>query len=212
MKKVINEIVKKHSGATDEAIACMVDSGDFSSICKNDLINIIKDINGYFRVMKPYLKDDFTSAIDGVSSITEEDDISAINSALLYVYFTIDIIDDYNKDRKELMKILDKYPALLLYGIVVKIIKYQTHLSTDQITKMIEAGSFNELLSGDTIFIINNKISAAFKPIEIIFSNAFISDVANRINDYANEKEAITLLCYLFDVIDKKYFATHPSC
>ena len=210
MKKVINEIVKKHSGATDEAIACMVDSGDFSSICKNDLINIIKDINGYFRVMKPYLKDDFTTAIDGVSSITEEDDINTINSALLYVYFTIDIIDDYNNDKKEFMKILDKYPALLIYGIAVKIIKYQTHLSTDQITKMIEAGSFNQL-SEDTIFIINNKISTAFKPIEIIFSNAFISDVANRINDYANEKEAAALLCYLFDVIDKKYFATHPS-
>ena len=211
MKKVINEIVKKHSGATDEAIACMVDSGDFSSICKNDLINIIKDINGYFRVMKPYLKDDFTSAIDGVSSITEEDDINTINSALLYVYFTIDIIDDYNKDRKELMKILDKYPALLIYGIAVKIIKYQTHLSTDQITKMIEVGSFNEL-SKDTIFIISNNINTALKSIKIIFSNTFITDAINRINDYADEKEAVALLCYLFDVIDKKYFATHPSC
>ena len=211
MKKVINEIVKKHSGATDEAIACMIDSGDFSSICKNDLINIIKDINGYFRVMKPYLKDDFTSAIDGVSSITEEDDINTINSALLYVYFTIDIIDDYNKDRKELIKILDKYPALLIYGIAVKIIKYQTHLSTDQITKMIEVGSFNEL-SKDTIFIISNNINAALKSIKIIFSNTFITDAINRINDYADEKEAAALLCYLFDVIDKKYFATHPSC
>ena len=211
MKKVINEIVKKHSGATDEAIACMVDSGDFSSICKNDLINIIKDINGYFLVMKPYLKDDFTSAIDGVSSITEEDDINTINSALLYVYFTIDIIDDYNKDRKELMKILDKYPSLLIYGIAVKIIKYQTHLSTDQITKMIETGSFNEL-SKDTIFIISNNISTALKSIKIIFSNTFITDAINRINDYADEKEAAALLCYLFDVIDKKYFATHPSC
>lgn len=211
MKKVINEIVKKHSGATDEAIACMVDSGDFSSICKNDLINIIKDINGYFRVMKPYLKDDFTSAIDGVSSITEEDDINTINSALLYVYFTIDIIDDYNKDRKELMTILDKYPALLIYGIAVKIIKYQTHLSTDQITKMIETGSFNEL-SKDTIFIISNNISTTLKSIKIIFSNTFIVDAINRINDYADEKEAAALLCYLFDVIDKKYFATHPSC
>ena len=211
MKKVINEIVKKHSGATDEAIACMVDSGDFSSICKNDLINIIKDINGYFRVMKPYLKDDFTAAINGVSSITEEDDINTINSALLYVYFTIDIIDDYNKDRKELIKILDKYPALLIYGIAVKIIKYQTHLSTDQITKMIEVGSFNEL-SKDTIFIISNNINAALKSIKIIFSNTFITDAINRINDYADEKEAAALLCYLFDVIDKKYFATHPSC
>ena len=211
MKKVINEIVKKHSGATDEAIACMIDSGDFSSICKNDLINIIKDINGYFRVMKPYLKDDFTPAIDRVSSITEEDDINTINSALLYVYFTIDIIDDYNKDRKELMKILDKYPALLIYGIAVKIIKYQTHLSTDQITKMIEVGSFNEL-SKDTIFIISNNINAALKSIKIIFSNTFITDAINRINDYADEKEAAALLCYLFDVIDKKYFATHPSC
>ena len=211
MKKVINEIVKKHSGATDEAIACMIDSGDFSSICKNDLINIIKDINGYFRVMKPYLKDDFTTAIDGISSITEEDDINTINSAILYVYFTIDIIDDYNKDRKELMKILDKYPSLLIYGIAVKIIKYQTHLSTDQITKMIETGSFNEL-SKDTIFIISNNISTALKSIKIIFSNTFITDVINRINDYADEKEAAALLCYLFDVIDKKYFATHPSC
>ena len=211
MKKVINEIVKKHSGATDEAIACMIDSGDFSSICKNDLINIIKDINGYFRVMKPYLKDDFTAAINGVSSITEEDDINTINSALLYVYFTIDIIDDYNKDRKELIKILDKYPALLIYGIAVKIIKYQTHLSTDQITKMIEVGSFNEL-SKDTIFIISNNINAALKSIKIIFSNTFITDAINRINDYADEKEAAALLCYLFDVIDKKYFATHPSC
>ena len=211
MKKVINEIVKKHSGATDEAIACMIDSGDFSSICKNDLINIIKDINGYFRVMKPYLKDDFTAAINGVSSITEEDDINTINSALLYVYFTIDIIDDYNKDRKELIKILDKYPALLIYGIAVKIIKYQTHLSTDQITKMIEVGSFKEL-SKDTIFIISNNINAALKSIKIIFSNTFITDAINRINDYADEKEAAALLCYLFDVIDKKYFATHPSC
>ena len=211
MKKVINEIVKKHSGATDEAIACMVDSGDFSSICKNDLINIIKDINGYFLVMKPYLKDEFTTAIDGVSSITEEDDINTINSALLYVYFTIDIIDDYSKDRKELMKILDKYPALLLYGIVVKIIKYRSHLSTDQITKMIEVGSFNEL-SKDTIFIISNNINAALKSIKIIFSNTFITDAINRINEYADEKEASALLCYLFDVIDKKYFATHPSC
>ena len=34
----------------------------------------------------------------------------------------------------------------------------------------------------------------------------------NHINDYADEKEAAALLCYLFDVIDKKYFATHPSC
>lgn len=210
MKKVINEIVKKHSGATDEAIACMVDSGDFSSICKNDLINIIKDINGYFRVMKPYLKDDFTSAIDRVSSITEEDDINTINSALLYVYFTIDIIDDYNKDRKELMKILDKYPALLIYGIAIKIIKFRSHLSTDQITKMIETDSFNEL-SKDTIFIISNDISTALKSIKIIFSNTFITDAINRINDYADEKEAAALLCYLFDVIDKKYFATHPS-
>ena len=211
MKKVINEIVKKHSGATDEAIACMVDSGDFSSICKNDLINIIKDINGYFRVMKPYLKDDFTSAIDRVSSITEEDDINTINSALLYVYFTIDIINDYNKDRKELMTILDKYPALLIYGIAIKIIKYRSHLSTDQITKMIETSGFNEL-SKDTLFIINNDISTALKSIKIIFSNTFITDVINRINDYADEKEAAALLCYLFDVIDKKYFATHPSC
>jgi hypothetical protein len=211
MKKVINEIVKKHSGATDEAIACMVDSGDFSSICKNDLINIIKDINGYFRVMKPYLKDDFTSAIDRVSSITEEDDINTINSALLYVYFTIDIINDYNKDRKELMTILDKYPALLIYGIAIKIIKFRSHLSTDQITKMIETGSFNEL-SKDTIFIISNDISAVLKSIKIIFSNTFITDAINRINDYADEKEAAALLCYLFDVIDKKYFATHPSC
>lgn len=210
MKKVINEIVKKHSGATDEAIACMVDSGDFSSICKNDLINIIKDINGYFQVMKPYLKDEFTTAIDGVSSITEEDDINTINSALLYVYFTIDIIDDYNKDRKELMKILDKYPALLLYGIVIKIIKYRTHLSTDQITKMIATGGFNEL-SKDTLFIINNDISTALKSIKIIFSNTFITDVINRINEYTDEKEAAALLCYLFDVIDKKYFNTHPS-
>ena len=211
MKKVINEIVKKHSGATDEAIACMVDSGDFSSICKNDLINIIKDINGYFRVMKPYLKDDFTSAIDGVSSITEEDDINTINSALLYVYFTIDIIDDYNKDRKELMKILDKYPALLIYGIAIKIIKFRSHLSTDQVTKMITTGGFNEL-SKDTLFIVNNDISTALKSIKIIFSNTFITDAINRINDYADEKEAAALLCYLFDVIDKKYFATHPSC
>lgn len=211
MKKVINEIVKKHSGATDEAIACMVDSGDFSSICKNDLINIIKDINGYFRVMKPYLKDDFTSAIDGVSSITEEDDINTINSALLYVYFTIDIIDDYNKDRKELMKILDKYPALLIYGIAIKIIKFRSHLSTDQVTKMITTGGFNEL-SKDTLFIVNNDISTALKSIKIIFSNTFITDAINRINDYADEKEAVALLCYLFDVIDKKYFATHPSC
>ena len=211
MKKVINEIVKKHSGATDEAIACMVDSGDFSSICKNDLINIIKDINGYFRVMKPYLKDDFTTAIDGVSSITEEDDINTINSALLYVYFTIDIIDDYNKDRKELMKILDKYPALLIYGIAIKIIKFRSHLSTDQVTKMITTGGFNEL-SKDTLFIINNDISTALKSIKIIFSNTFITDAINRINDYADEKEAAALLCYLFDVIDKKYFATHPSC
>lgn len=210
MKKVINEIVKKHSGATDEAIACMVDSGDFSSICKNDLINIIKDINGYFRVMKPYLKDDFTSAIDRVSSITEEDDINTINSALLYVYFTIDIINDYNKDRKELMKILDKYPALLIYGIAIKIIKFRSHLSTDQVTKMITTGGFNEL-SKDTLFIINNDISAALKSIKIIFSNTFITDAINRINDYADEKEAAALLCYLFDVIDKKYFATHPS-
>jgi hypothetical protein len=211
MKKVINEIVKKHSGATDEAIACMIDSGDFSSICKNDLINIIKDINGYFRVMKPYLKDDFTSAIDRVSSITEEDDINTINSALLYVYFTIDIIDDYNKDRKELMTILDKYPALLIYGIAIKIIKFRSHLSTDQITKMIETGSFNEL-SKDTIFIISNNIISTLKSIKIIFSNTFIVDAINRINDYADEKEAAALLCYLFDVIDKKYFATHPSC
>jgi hypothetical protein len=211
MKKVINEIVKKHSGATDEAIACMIDSGDFSSICKNDLINIIKDINGYFRVMKPYLKDDFTSAIDRVSSITEEDDINTINSALLYVYFTIDIIDDYNKDRKELMTILDKYPALLIYGIAIKIIKFRSHLSTDQIIKMIETGSFNEL-SKDTIFIISNDISAVLKSIKIIFSNTFITDAINRINDYVDEKEAAALLCYLFDVIDKKYFATHPSC
>jgi hypothetical protein len=211
MKKVINEIVKKHSGATDEAIACMVDSGDFSSICKNDLINIIKDINGYFRVMKPYLKDDFTSAIDGISSITEEDDINTINSALLYVYFTIDIIDDYNKDRKELMTILDKYPALLIYGIAIKIIKFRSHLSTDQIIKMIETGSFNEL-SKDTIFIISNDISAVLKSIKIIFSNTFITDAINRINDYVDEKEAAALLCYLFDVIDKKYFVTHPSC
>ena len=211
MKKVINEIVKKHSGATDEAIACMVDSGDFSSICKNDLINIIKDINGYFRVMKPYLKDDFTTAIDGVSSITEEDDINTINSALLYVYFTIDIINDYNKDRKELMKILDKYPALLIYGIAIKIIKYRSHLSTDQIIKMIATGGFNEL-GKDTLFIINNDISVALKSIKIIFNNSFITDVINRINDYADEKEAAALLCYLFDVIDKKYFATHPSC
>ena len=211
MKKVINEIVKKHSGATDEAIACMVDSGDFSSICKNDLINIIKDINGYFRVMKPYLKDDFTSAIDGVSSITEEDDINTINSALLYVYFTIDIMDDYNKDRKELMKILDKYPALLIYGIAIKIIKYRSHLSTDQVTKMIAVGNFSEL-SKDTLFIINNDISVALKSIKIIFNNSFITDAINRINEYADEKEASALLCYLFDVIDKKYFATHPSC
>ena len=211
MKKVINEIVKKHSGATDEAIACMVDSGDFSSICKNDLINIIKDINGYFRVMKPYLKDDFTSAIDRASSITEEDDINTINSALLYVYFTIDIINDYNKDRKELMKILDKYPALLIYGIAIKIIKYRSHLSTDQIIKMIATGGFNEL-GKDTLFIINNDISVALKSIKIIFNNSFITDVINRINDYADEKEAAALLCYLFDVIDKKYFATHPSC
>ena len=211
MKKVINEIVKKYSGATDEAIACMVDSGDFSSICKNDLINIVKDINAYFKAMKPYLKDDFTTAIDGISSISEEDDINTINSALLYVYFTIDIIDDYNKDRKELMKILDKYPALLIYGIAVKIIKFRSHLSTDQITKMIATGGFNEL-SKDTLFIINNDISTALKSIKIIFSNTFITDVINRINDYADEKEAAALLCYLFDVIDKKYFATHPSC
>lgn len=211
MKKVINEIVKKHSGATDEAIACMVDNGDFSSICKNDLINIIKDINGYFRVMKPYLKDDFTSAIDGVSSITEEDDINTINSALLYVYFTIDIIDDYNKDRKELMKILDKYPALLIYGIAIKMIKYRSHLSTDQVTNMIAVGNFSEL-GKDTLFIINNDISVALKSIKIIFNNSFITDVINRINEYADEKEAAALLCYLFDVIDKKYFATHPSC
>ena len=211
MKKVINEIVKKHSGATDEAIACMVDSGDFSSICKNDLINIIKDINGYFRVMKPYLKDDFTPAIDGVSSITEEDDINTINSALLYVYFTIDIIDDYNNDKKELMKILDKYPALLIYGIAIKIVRFRSHLSTDQITKMIATGGFNEL-SKDTLFIINNDISVALKSIKIIFNNTFITDVINRINEYADEKEAAALLCYLFDVIDKKYFATHPSC
>lgn len=205
MKKVINEIVKKHSGATDEAIACMVDSGDFSSICKNDLINIIKDINGYFRVMKPYLKDDFTSAIDGVSSITEEDDINTINTALLYVYFTIDIIDDYNKDRKELMKILDKYPALLIYGIAIKMIKYRSHLSTDQVTNMIAVGNFSEL-GKDTLFIINNDISVALKSIKIIFNNSFITDVINRINEYADEKEAAALLCYLFDVIDKKYF------
>ena len=211
MKKVINEIVKKHSGATDEAIACMVDSGDFSSICKNDLINIIKDINGYFRVMKPYLKDDFTSAIDGVSSITEEDDINTINSALLYVYFTIDIIDDYNKDRKELMKILDKYPALLIYGIAIKMIKYRSHLSTDQVTNMIAVGNFSEL-GKDTLFIINNDISVALKSVKIIFNNSFITDVINRINEYADEKEASALLCYLFDVIDKEYFATHPSC
>lgn len=211
MKKVINEIVKKHSGATDEAIACMVDSGDFSSICKNDLINIIKDINGYFRVMKPYLKDDFTSAIDGVSSITEEDDINTINTALLYVYFTIDILDDYNKDRKELMKILDKYPALLIYGIAIKMIKYRSHLSTDQVTNMIAVGNFSEL-GKDTLFIINNDISVALKSIKIIFNNSFITDVINRINEYADEKEAAALLCYLFDVIDKKYFATHPSC
>jgi hypothetical protein len=160
--------------------------------------------------MKPYLKDDFTSAIDRVSSITEEDDINTINSALLYVYFTIDIINDYNKDRKELMKILDKYPALLIYGIAIKIIKFRSHLSTDQITKMIETGSFNEL-SKDTIFIINNDISAVLKSIKIIFSNTFITDAINRINDYADEKEAAALLCYLFDIIDKKYFATHPS-
>ena len=211
MKKVINEIVKKHSGATDEAIACMVDSGDLSSICKNDLINIIKDINGYFRVMKPYLKDDFTPAIDRVSSITEEDDINTINSALLYVYFTIDIIDDYNKDRKELMTILDKYPALLIYGIAIKIIKFRSHLSTDQVTKMITTGGFNEL-SKDTLFIVNNDISTALKSIKIIFSNTFITDAINRINDYADEKEAAALLCYLFDVIGKRYFATHPSC
>lgn len=210
MKKVINEIVKKHSGATDEAIACMIDSGDFSSICKNDLINIVKDINAYFKVMKPYLKDDFTTAIDGISVITEEDDINTINSALLYVYFTIDIIDDYNNDKKELMKILDKYPALLIYGIAVKIIKYHSHLSTDQITKMIATGSFNEL-GKDTLFVINDGINSALKPIKIIFDNAFITDVINRINNYANEKEASTLLCYLFDVIDKKYFNTHPS-
>lgn len=211
MKKVINEIIKKHSGATDEAIACMIDSGDFSSICKNDLINIIKDINGYFRVMKPYLKDDFTSAIDGVSSITEEDDINTINSALLYVYFTIDIIDDYNKDRKELMKILDKYPALLIYGIAIKMIKHRSHLSTDQVTNMIAVGNLSEL-GKDTLFIINNDISTALKSIKIIFNNSFITDVINRINEYADEKEAAALLCYLFDVIDKKYFATHPSC
>ena len=211
MKKVINEIVKKHSGATDEAIACMVDSGDFSSICKNDLINIIKDINGYFRVMKPYLKDDFTTAIDGVSSITEEDDINTINSALLYVYFTIDIIDDYNNDKKELMKILDKYPALLIYGIAIKMIKHRSHLSTDQVTNMIAVGNLSEL-GKDTLFIVNNDISTALKSIKIIFSNTFITDAINRINDYADEKEAAALLCYLFDVIDKKYFATHPSC
>lgn len=210
MKKVINEIVKKHSGATDEAIACMVDSGDFSSICKNDLINIIKDINGYFRVMKPYLKDDFTTAIDGVSSITEEDDINTINSALLYVYFTIDIIDDYNNDKKELMKILDKYPALLIYGIAIKMIKHRSHLSTDQVTNMIAVGNLSEL-GKDTLFIINNDISVALKSIKIIFNNSFITDVINRINEYADEKEAAALLCYLFDVIDKKYFATHPS-
>jgi hypothetical protein len=161
--------------------------------------------------MKPYLKDDFTSAIDRVSSITEEDDINTINSALLYVYFTIDIIDDYNKDRKELMTILDKYPALLIYGIAIKIIKFRSHLSTDQIIKMIETGSFNEL-SKDTIFIISNDISAVLKSIKIIFSNTFITDAINRINDYVDEKEAAALLCYLFDVIDKKYFATHPSC
>lgn len=211
MKKVINEIVKKHSGATDEAIACMVDSGDFSSICKNDLINIIKDINGYFRVMKPYLKDDFTTAIDGVSSITEEDDINTINSALLYVYFTIDIIYDYNSDKKELMKILDKYPELLLYGTVVKIIKYRTHLSTDQITKMIATGNLSKL-DKDTLCIINTDIGIILKPIKTIFNNTFITDAINRINHYADEKEAAALLCYLFDVIDKEYFATHPSC
>ena len=211
MKKVINEIVKKHSGATDEAIACMVDSGDFSSICKNDLINIIKDINGYFRVMKPYLKDDFTSAIDGISVITEEDDINTINSALLYVYFTIDIIDDYNKDRKELMKILDKYPALLIYGIAIKMIKYRSHLSTDQVTNMIAVGSFEEL-SEDTLFIINNDISVALKSVKTIFSNTFIIDVISRINEYADKKEASALLCYLFDTINKEYFGTHPSC
>lgn len=210
MKKVINEIVKKHSGATDEAIACMVDNGDFSSICKHDLILIVKDINAYFQVMKPYLKEDFTTAINGISSISEEDDINTINSALLYVYFTIDIIDDYNKDRKELTKILDKYPALLLYGIAVKIIKYRSHLSTDQVAKMIVVGNFNEL-GKDTLFIINNDISVALKSIKIIFNNTFITDVINRINEYADEKEASALLCYLFDVIDKKYFATHPS-
>lgn len=210
MKKVINEIVKKHSGATDEAIACMVDDGDFSSICKHDLILIIKDINAYFQVMKQYLKDDFTTAINSISSISEEDDINTINSALLYVYFTIDIIDDYNKDRKELTKILDKYPALLIYGIVVKIIKYRSHLSTYQVTKMIATGNFNEL-GKDTLFIINNDISVALKSIKIIFNNTFITDVINRINEYADEKEASALLCYLFDVIDKKYFGTHPS-
>ena len=207
MKKVINEIVKKYSGATDEAIACMVDSGDFSSICKNDLINIVKDINAYFKVMKPYLKDDFTTAIDGISSISEEDDINTINSALLYVYFTIDIIDDYNNDKKELTKILDKYPALLIYSIAIKIIKYRSHLSTDQITKLITMGNFNEL-GKDTLFIINNDISVALKSIKIIFNNTFITDAINRINEYADEKEASALLCYLFDVIDKKYFAT----
>ena len=93
----------------------------------------------------------------------------------------------------------------------IKIIKYQSHLSTDQIIKMIETGGFNEL-SKDTLFIVNNDISTALKSIKIIFSNTFITDAINRINDYADEKEAVTLLCYLFDVIDKKYFATHPSC
>jgi hypothetical protein len=76
---------------------------------------------------------------------------------------------------------------------------------------MITTGGFNEL-SKDTLFIINNDISAALKSIKIIFSNTFITDAINRINDYADEKEAAALLCYLFDVIDKKYFATHPSC
>jgi hypothetical protein len=75
---------------------------------------------------------------------------------------------------------------------------------------MIETGSFNEL-SKDTIFIISNNINTTLKSIKIIFSNTFITDAINRINDYADEKEAAALLCYLFDVIDKKYFATHPS-
>ena len=207
MKKVINEIVKKHSGATDEAIACMVDSGDFSSICKHDLINIVKDINAYFQVMKPYIKDEFATAIDGISSISEEDDINTINSALLYVYFTIDIIDDYNKDRKEIMKILDKYPALLLCGIVVKIIKYRSHLSTDQITKMIATGNLSKL-DKDTLCIINNDISITLKPIKTIFNNTSVMDIIERIriNDFADEKEASALLHYLFDAINKKYF------